>query len=46
MFHGTKYMSFFIKNYKLLEKYNKIWDKVTKSIRKDVTADQRIMKNI
>ena len=31
---GTKYMSFFIKNDKLLEKYNKNLEKVRNSIKK------------
>ena len=33
-FEETKYMSFFIKGNKLLEKYNEIWDKVSKVIKK------------
>ena len=31
----TKYMSFLISDDELLEKYNKLWDKVRKSIRKE-----------
>ena len=30
----TKYMSFLIKNEELLEKHNKIWDKVSNSMKK------------
>ena len=33
-FNETKYMSFLIRDDKLLEKYNKIWDKVSNSIKK------------
>ena len=33
-FGETKYMSIFIKNDELLEKYNEIWDKVSNSIEK------------
>ena len=37
-------MSFLIKNYELLEKYNKIWDKISNCIKKDLAADQYIIK--
>ena len=33
-FDETKYISFFIKDNKLLEKYNEIYDKVSKIIKK------------
>ena len=32
-FDETKYMSFLIKDNELLEKYNKIWEKVKNSIK-------------
>ena len=32
-FDGTKHISFFIKGKKLLEKYNKVWDKVSNVIK-------------
>ena len=31
-FDGTKYMSFSIKNYELIEKYNEIWEDINSSI--------------
>ena len=34
-FDETKYMSFLIKNDKLIEKYNKIWEKIKNSIKKE-----------
>ena len=34
-FDGTKCFSFFIEDAELLEKYNKIWDKVSNSDKKD-----------
>ena len=39
-------MTFQIKGDKLLKKYNKIWNKVSDSIKKDLTANQSTMKNI
>ena len=33
-FDETKYMSFLIKDDELLEKYNKIWDKVSNTVKK------------
>ena len=43
----TKYISFLIKDDELLEKYNKIWDKVSNSIKKnDLIVNQHTMKNI
>ena len=35
-FDETKYMSFLIKDSELLEKYNDIWDKVSKVIKKRI----------
>ena len=35
-FYKTKYMSFSIKDDKLLEKYNKVWDKVSNSMEKKI----------
>ena len=36
-FHETKYISFFkIKDNKLLEKYNEIWEKVNNSLKKQL----------
>ena len=32
-FDGTKYLSFFIKDDELLEKYNEIWEKVRNNIK-------------
>ena len=34
-FYETKYMSFWIKDDELLEKYNEIWEKVKNSISKE-----------
>ena len=34
-FHETKYMYFLIKDEKLLENYNEIWEKVKNSIKKE-----------
>ena len=42
----TKYMSFLIKNDKLLEKYSKIGDKVSTTIKKGSIVNQYTMKNI
>ena len=33
-FDGTKYMSFFIKDDELLEKHNRIWNKLSNSVKK------------
>ena len=38
-FNETKYMSFLIKNDKLLEKYSEIWDKVSNFIRKGFDSE-------
>ena len=35
-FDKTRYMSFLIKDYELLENYNEIWDKVSNTIKKDL----------
>ena len=43
----TKYISFLIKDDELLEKYNKIWDKVSNSIKKNyLIVNQHTMRNI
>ena len=42
----TKYISFLIKDDELLEKYNKIWEKVENIIKKNLTVNQYSMKNI
>ena len=41
--HETKYISFLIKNDKLLEKYNEIWEKLSK---KNLIVNLCTMKNI
>ena len=38
-FDEIKYMSFLIKDNKLLEKYNEIWDKVSKVIKKGFDSE-------
>ena len=38
-FDETKYMSFLTKDDELLEKYNEIWEKVSKSIKKEFDSD-------
>ena len=38
-FGETKYMSFLIKDDELLEKYNKIWKKVSNSIKKGFDSE-------
>ena len=38
-FDETKYMSFLIEDHELLEKNNKIWDKVSNSIKKGFDGD-------
>ena len=40
LFNETKRMSFLIKDENFLEKYDKIWDKVSNSIKKDLTVNQ------
>ena len=45
-FDETKYISFLIKDDELLEKYNKIWEKVENIIKKNLTVNQYSMKNI
>ena len=39
-FDGTKQMSCLIKDDELLKKYDKIWDKVSNSIKKDLLVNQ------
>ena len=38
-FDETKYMSFFMKDDKLLEKYNEIWEKVKISPKKELDSE-------
>ena len=47
-FGEIKYMSFLTKDDELLEKYNEIWENVSKSIKKKKSIDTElyIMKNI
>ena len=45
-FDETKYFSFFLKHNQLLEKYNKIWDKISNSKRKDLIVNLYTMKII
>ena len=45
-FEETPYMSFLIKDNKLLEKYNEIWDQVSDIVKKDLVVSLYIMKNI
>ena len=45
-FNETKYMSFLIKDDKLLEKYNEIWERVKNVIQKNLIVNEYIMKNI
>ena len=42
----TMYMSFLIKDVELLEKYNKIWENVSNSIKKGFDGELYAMKNI
>ena len=48
-FDKTAYMSFLIRDNKLLEKYNGIWDKVSKVIKKgfdnELVYHEKIFKN-
>ena len=47
-FDETKYMSF-LKNYELLEKYNEIWEKASKAVKKRFNSksvyDDKYLKN-
>ena len=45
-FDEAKYMSFFIKDDELLEKYNKIWEKVKNSIKKEFDSEPTCNENI
>ena len=38
-FNETKYMSFLIKDDELLEKYNEIWEKVSKCTKKEFDSE-------
>ena len=39
-FHEIKHIYFLIKDYELLKKYNKIWDKVSNIIKKEFDSKQ------
>ena len=45
-FDETKYLAFLIKDHELLEKYNKIWDNVKNSFKKNLIVNQYAMENI
>ena len=45
-FDEIKYISFLIKNDELLERYNEIWDKVKKVIKKGFDSELNTMINI
>ena len=45
-FNETKYMSFLIRDDKLLEKYNEIWERVKNIIQKNLIVNEYMMKNI
>ena len=45
-FYETKYMSFFIKDNELLEKYNKIWDNISNSMKRNLIVNLYTMKII
>ena len=45
-FDETKYMSFLIKDEELFEKYNKTWEKVKNSLKKDFDSEPVDNKNI
>ena len=49
-FEKTKYISFLIKYYELLKKYNKIWEKIKDKkkmiYKKNVIVDQYTMRNM
>ena len=45
-FDETRHMFFFIKNDKLLKKYNEIWDKVSNAAKKDLIVNLFTIKNI
>ena len=44
-FDETNYMSFLIKNDELLEKCNKIWKKVSNSMKKEFNSEPKYTKN-
>ena len=44
-FDEIKYMYFLIQDDELLKKYNEIWGKLSKSIKKDSDKEQKISKN-
>lgn len=43
-FDETKYISFFIKDDELLQKYNKTWDTLSNIIKKDLIVNQYAIK--
>ena len=45
-FEETKYMSFFVKDYELLEIYKEIWDKASKFIKRELVVSLYIIINI
>ena len=45
-FNETKDMSFFVKDYELLEIYNEIWDKASKFIKRELVVSLYIIINI
>ena len=45
-FDESKYISFFIKDHELIEKYGNILDKVSNNIKKDLIVNQYTIKNI
>ena len=38
-FNGTKYMSYIIKKDELLEKFNKLWNKVSNTVKKGFDSE-------
>ena len=44
-FDETKYITFLIKDDELLEKYNEIWEKVSKTITKNLIVSLRLIRN-
>ena len=44
-FDETKYITFLIKDDELLEKYNEIWEKVSKTITKNLIVSLCLIRN-